>query len=142
MPFMVLGEPEAHEWLVPKRKPWERKFPAKLCFATLSPLHPVTEVRFRCVLIGASLETESGLLTFLAIPVSRPIVSRTIMQMAPLTQASHQIVRALQKPYVLVPKRKPWERHFWPKLCLGTTPSLPLKEKQRVRAEQVRNLWH
>jgi hypothetical protein len=59
------------------------------------------------------------------------------MQMAPLTQASQQIVRALdQKPYVLVPKRKPWERHFWPKLCLGTTPSLPLKEKLRERAEE------
>jgi hypothetical protein len=26
---------------------WERKFPAKLCFATLSPLHPLTEARFR-----------------------------------------------------------------------------------------------
>jgi hypothetical protein len=54
MPFMVLGEPEAHEWLVPKLSrfsrsqapAWERKFPA-ICFATLSPLHPVTESRFR-----------------------------------------------------------------------------------------------
>ena len=45
----VRRESAAHPafFLVPKRKTWERKFPAKLCFATVSPLHPVTEVRFR-----------------------------------------------------------------------------------------------
>ena len=57
------------------RPAWERKFPAKLCSATLSPLPLATEVCFRWALSAASLETESGLLTFLAIPVSGPIVS-------------------------------------------------------------------
>jgi hypothetical protein len=33
-----------------------------------------------------------------------------------------------------------WERHFWPKLCLGTTPSLPFKEKLRMRTEPKKPL--
>jgi hypothetical protein len=50
--------------LVPKRKPWERKFPAKLCFATLSPLHLVTEVFSAELSLQQVLKLRQGSLPF------------------------------------------------------------------------------